>query len=128
MKILVTGGAGFIGSHTVDALLQQGHQVRILDSLVPPVHIDGQIPSYVPAEAEFIHGDVCDRARRHAGLEEVPYPRHDRARMSWDAFLRSPELAAHRAYEKKLKEAMERFTPQVTLALSSTSSIVKVEN
>ena len=39
MKILVTGGAGFIGSHTVDALLARGHEVRILDNLQKPVHL-----------------------------------------------------------------------------------------
>lgn len=57
MKILVTGGAGFIGSHTADALLAKGHRVRIMDSLEPPVHIKGR-PDYIPEEAEFIRGDV----------------------------------------------------------------------
>ena len=57
MKVLVTGGAGFIGSHTVDALLARGHQVRIMDSLEPPVHLKGR-PDYIPEKAEFILGDV----------------------------------------------------------------------
>ncbi len=61
MKILVTGGAGFIGSHTVDLLLARGHDVRILDALRPPVHPKGEKPVYVPAEVEFLHGDVRDR-------------------------------------------------------------------
>lgn len=71
MHILVTGGAGFIGSHTVDLLLQKGHRVRILDSLAPPVHIKGQLPSYIPNEAEFIHGDVRDRAAWETALEGI---------------------------------------------------------
>ena len=71
MRILVTGGAGFIGSHTVDLLLRQGHQVRILDNLTPPVHIEGKIPDYVPHEAEFILGDVRDRAAWERALQGI---------------------------------------------------------
>jgi dTDP-L-rhamnose 4-epimerase len=71
MRILVTGGAGFIGSHTVDLLLQKGHRVRILDNLTPPVHIDRQLPAYVPREAEFMHGDVRDRAAWERALENI---------------------------------------------------------
>ena len=71
MKMLVTGGAGFIGSHTIDLLLQQGHQVRILDNLTPPVHVEGQVPAYVPHDAEFILGDVRDRAAWERALDGV---------------------------------------------------------
>ena len=60
MKCLVTGGAGFIGSHTVDVLLKRGYEVRILDNLSKPVHLKGK-PDYIPAEAEFILGDVRSR-------------------------------------------------------------------
>ena len=60
MKCLVTGGAGFIGSHTVDALLERGYEVRILDNLSKPVHTKGK-PDYIPDEAEFILGDVRNR-------------------------------------------------------------------
>jgi len=57
LKVLVTGGAGFIGSHTADALLAKGHRVRIMDSLESPVHLKGK-PDYIPEKAEFIRGDV----------------------------------------------------------------------
>ena len=70
MKILVTGGAGFIGSHTVDRLLENGHDVRILDNLQQPVHLKGK-PDYIPKDAEFIFGDVRDKHTLTYALEGV---------------------------------------------------------
>jgi dTDP-L-rhamnose 4-epimerase len=62
MKVLVTGGAGFVGSHTADALLAKGHEVRVFDSLEPQVHGENPtIPAYLNPEVEFIWGDVRDR-------------------------------------------------------------------
>ncbi len=61
-KILITGGAGFVGSHTVDALIGQGHSVRIYDNLTQQVHPAGA-PDYIPGDAEFVRGDVRDLAR-----------------------------------------------------------------
>src|SRR3989442_1571164 len=74
-RALVTGGAGFIGSHLVDALLDRGIEVRILDLLAPPVH-DGRVPDYVPPEAEFIRGDVRDPESMRRALEDVRYVFH----------------------------------------------------
>ena len=61
MKILVTGGAGLIGSHTVDLLLEKGYEVRILDILQERVHPYGK-PKYISSEVEFIQGNVADKA------------------------------------------------------------------
>ncbi|MBI2593029.1 NAD-dependent epimerase/dehydratase family protein [Candidatus Daviesbacteria bacterium] len=55
--VLVTGGAGFIGSHLVDALINKGFRVRVLDNLSRPTH-DGKIPDWLNNTAEFIRGDV----------------------------------------------------------------------
>jgi dTDP-L-rhamnose 4-epimerase len=69
----VTGGAGFIGSHTVDALLDAGHHVRILDNLHPRIHPHGK-PSYISPEAEFLLGDVRNKddwARALRGIDAV---------------------------------------------------------
>jgi len=68
VKVLVTGGAGFIGSHTVDLLLERGYDVRILDSLQPRVHPRGK-PDYLQNAAEFVKGDVANRDDLDKALE-----------------------------------------------------------
>jgi dTDP-L-rhamnose 4-epimerase len=60
MKILVTGGAGFIGSHTCDRLLSLGHEVVVLDALTQPVHRNGR-PVYLSSEVDFYQGDTRNR-------------------------------------------------------------------
>ena len=71
MRALVTGGAGLIGSHTVDRLLARGHEVRIVDSLEKPCHLRGAPPPWVPREAELIKGDVVDRGVMARALQGV---------------------------------------------------------
>ena len=61
-NVLVTGGAGYIGSHLVDALVGRDYRVTVLDSLEPQVHRSGTWPSYVNARATYVRGDVRDRA------------------------------------------------------------------
>jgi len=57
-EVLITGGAGFIGSHLADELLQQGYRVRVLDTLVEQVHGEEQRPPYLHPDVELIRGDI----------------------------------------------------------------------
>ena len=60
-RVLITGGAGFIGSHLADMLLGQGHSVRVIDSLSPQVHGENQDrPGYLHSDVELRQGDVRD--------------------------------------------------------------------
>lgn len=77
-KILVTGGAGFIGSHLVDALIEKGHSVRILDSLVEQVH-GNKTPEHLNKNAEFIQADVCDGEAITKALDGIEIVYHEAA-------------------------------------------------
>ena len=71
-RVLITGGAGFIGSHLADLLLDRGYSVRILDSLTPQVHgLSGTPPTYLNPEAEFIMGDVRDAHAVERALADI---------------------------------------------------------
>jgi dTDP-L-rhamnose 4-epimerase len=78
LNILVTGGAGFIGSHLVDALVERGHRVRILDNLIPQVHTTGR-PDHINPDAELLRGDVCDKTLLNRALEGVDTVYHQAA-------------------------------------------------
>jgi dTDP-L-rhamnose 4-epimerase len=67
-NILITGGAGFVGSHLADALLAAGHNVRILDNLTEQVHHNGG-PDYLNPEAELVRGDIRDSVAVRRALE-----------------------------------------------------------
>src|SRR5438874_4533071 len=70
--ILITGGAGFIGSHLADELLAHGHRVRVLDNLAPQVH--GEVarrPTYLAPEVELMVGDVRNAAAVRNALEGI---------------------------------------------------------
>ena len=75
--ILVTGGAGFIGSHIVDALLERGHDVRVLDALLEAAHREP--PDYLDPRAEMVEGDVRDAETLSSALDGVTAVCHQAA-------------------------------------------------
>lgn len=71
-RILITGGAGFIGSHLADELISEGYDVVVLDNLSEQVHGPGNdIPDYLNPEVEFVYGDVRDAALVEQLVENV---------------------------------------------------------
>jgi len=78
MRILVTGGAGFIGSHLVDALVRDGHAVRALDNFEPQVH-GRRRPDYLNPGAEYVEGDVRDRDLLSRALDRIEVVFHEAA-------------------------------------------------
>lgn len=78
MRVLVTGGAGFIGGHLVDRFLREGFQVRVLDSLEPRIHPLGR-PDFLSPKVDFIHGDVTDRDTLNRALDGIDIISHQAA-------------------------------------------------
>lgn len=89
MHILITGGAGFIGSHTTDAALSAGHRVRVLDNL----HTGNR--RNLPASVEFVYGDVTNLAHLHAAMAGCDAVIHLAALVSVPHSLTAP-LETHR--------------------------------
>src|SRR4051794_8023463 len=79
--ILITGGAGFIGSHLADEMLAAGWRVRALDNLTPQVHETGERPDYLDADVELVVGDVRDAACVRDALDDVDAVVHLAARV-----------------------------------------------
>ena len=80
-KVLITGGAGFIGSHLARHLLTAGHGVRVLDSLIEQVHPGGERPAYLDQEVELVVGNVRDRAAVERALDGIDAVVHLAARV-----------------------------------------------
>jgi dTDP-L-rhamnose 4-epimerase len=120
-RILVTGGAGFIGSHLIDALLEQGHQVRVLDSMVEQVHRGA--PHRLPESVEFIHGDVRDRRLVDAALEGVEVIYHQAAEVGVGQSMYEIEryVAGNTLATAVLLEAVTQRTPRVRKIIVASS-------
>ena len=81
MRVLITGGAGFIGSHIALKLIDKGYDVTVLDNLLEQIHgadPDHTSPLYcsIKDKVRFVKGDVCDKALLEQALEDVDYVIH----------------------------------------------------
>ncbi len=90
---LVTGGAGFIGSHIAQGLLEEGHQVRVLDNLCTGYEKNVQA---IGRDVEFINGDICDESLVAKALKGVEIVFHQAALASVPLSIEKP-LESHRA-------------------------------
>ena len=125
-NVLVTGGAGFIGSHLVDALVDRGHRVRVLDGLVPQVHGENAVPAYLNSAAEFIQGDVCDRQIVDKALEGIDVVYHEAAEVGVGQSMYEIEryVRANDLGTAVLLEAILARRPQIKkLVVASSMSI-----
>ncbi len=90
-KVLITGGAGFIGSHTADLLMSQGIQVKVLDNLSSGFRHN--LPESNEL-LEFVEGDICDKQRVNECMKDVSHCLHLAAQVSVVASLEDPEFSA----------------------------------
>lgn len=108
LKILVTGGAGFIGSHLVDALVKQGHKVRVFDNLDPQVHgYKQKKPAYLRKDIEFIKGDV----RNIDALKNS---------------MRGVDIVFHQAAKVGVGQSMYQIKEYVDINVSGTSNLLDI--
>ena len=121
MNILITGGAGFIGSHTADALIQKGYQVRILDNLQRTVHPEGK-PNYLNPNADFIMGDVRDKQILRQALSGIDAVYHLAAYQDYlpdfSTFFQVNTVSTALLYEILVEGGLENSIQKVVVASS----------
>ena len=124
--VLITGGAGFIGSHLADELLRSGNRVRALDDLSPQVHEGGARPDYLDPEVELVRGDVRDPAAVRRSLDGVDVVVHFAARVGvgQSMYELAEYCAANTAGTAVLLEAMlDLDRPVRRLLVASSMSV-----
>ena len=121
--VLITGGAGFIGSHVGDELLRSGYRVRSLDSLVEQVHGDAQRPAYLAEEIELVSGDLRDPDVVRRALDGVDSVVHLAARVGvgQSMYQLVEYAAANTAGTAVLLEALLEHPVRKVLVASSMS-------
>lgn len=121
--VLITGGAGFIGSHLARELLEHGYGVRALDDLNPQIHPDRQAPNYLDGDVHLVHGDCRDRDAVVSALRDVDLVVHLAARVGVGQSMY--EMAEYTSVNDVgtavLLEAMLERRPQRLVVASSMS-------
>jgi len=121
VRALVTGGAGFIGSHLVARFLKDGYDVRIVDDLDVRVHRNG-MPKYIAQAAEFIKGSVTDRSTWEHALQGVDIVSHQAAyqdyMLDFSRFLMVNAVSTALLYEVLVER---RWRPRKVIIASSQS-------
>lgn len=119
MRVVVTGGAGFIGSHVVDALVARGHDVTVIDSLAPAVH--PARPDYLNDAARYVESDVLDRETLERELKGVAAVAHHAAIVGLGAGTLDGPLFTRTncvGTAEVLRAAVCRHVPRLVLASS----------
>lgn len=123
-QILITGGAGFVGSHLADGLLHAGHSVRILDNLTPQVHC-GCVPDYLSRDVELMVGDVrsADAVRRALKGVDIVYHLAATVGVGQSMYEISRYMSINTQGTAELLQAMldTRHTPEKLVVASSMS-------
>ena len=123
-QILITGGAGFVGSHLADGLLRAGHKVRVVDDLTPQVHKDGP-PDYLSPDVELVVGDVRDPNRMREVLRGVDIVYHFAATVGvgQSMYEISRYMSVNTQGTAELLQAMldAKITPEKLIVASSMS-------
>jgi dTDP-L-rhamnose 4-epimerase len=124
VRVLITGGAGFIGSHTADLLRAHGHAVRIVDGLLPPVHPDGGLPEYLSGpEVDFRRGDVRDKGLWQQALQDIDVVFHLAAYQDYlpdfSTFFHTNTVSTALLYEV----AVERRLPLRKVIVASSQAV-----
>lgn len=120
MRILVTGGAGYVGSTLVPMLLEQGRRVRVYDSLKFGGH--GLLPCCQNRHFELIKGDVTDPAGMRKALDGVDAVIHLAAIVGYPACKKEPQVA-HATNVEGTRVLLEERKPDQKIVFASTGSI-----
>lgn len=120
--VLVTGGAGFIGSHLVDSLIATGYMVRVLDNLALPTH-NGRLPEWFNKKAEFLKGDVRNKKDLAKALIGADYVFHLAAymdfRLDFSTYFASNTISTAMIYEI----IVEKKLPVKKIIVTSSQSV-----